>query len=262
MERLDIILIILGITLCILGVFSLFARNKAQLRRRRTKKIYYFKPSAVIPFSLGIIMLLASYLSIQSKTNPSNFFRQLLSNGTNDLHHPKTETIQNDNESDTSTVEGEAELADINEGILTQDEPLVNKLEQTTTLTMSEESKLQAKPSSLFPTGSWIMIEYKENNTDLSYMTTGSASFTQVSPERQAWEMQIQSLDVWGNRSHYNYNGYMTSTSSGYEIQIETSNDPSFNRAPATDLTLDMSDGLLKLEFEFKDDAVEMQFAQ
>jgi len=137
---------------------------------------------------------------------------------------------------------------------------------------IKEESPLQpsvqqkqAAPvkRAFLPSGAWQLRSYSENGIDLSANLSGTMSFTTQSPQVVSWSSSFVSMDMWGNRYNYNYQGLTSSKGNAYTLSITDSNDPSFFRQAPVPLELLLEDGgVLHMRYRYQGNEILLHWQQ
>lgn len=237
MDSFDYFLIALGIILIVIGLF-LFVAGKTDSKIANQVEGFGIKINVSNPSVLLIVMGVG--LVLIPRLLPSDASTASQPEATNNPHQNQVTTNNPVN-------------------IQQQEPESVVSIQPEQTETLSQQP-IQRK---FFPEGNWVLAQYEENGIDLSYMIAGNATFSKRSHDKQSWQFQMQSVDMWGNPLFYNYQGNITATSSGYLIETETSNDPAFIRQAPVNLVMKMDpSGLLHIEYVFNGSQIIMHFAR
>ncbi len=235
MDSFDYFLIVLGIILIIIGLF-LFVAGKTDSKIANQVEGFGIKINVSNPSVLLIIMGVG--LVLIPRLLPSS----------------------------TSTESLPVVMNNPNQNRVTTNSPVKNEQREPESVVSAQPEQTQSNQPiqrKFFPEGNWVLAQYEENGIDLSYMISGNATFSQRSHDKQSWQFQMQSVDMWGNPLFYDYQGNISATANGYLIETEMSNDPAFIRQAPVNLVMKMDpSGLLHLEYVFNGSQIIMHFAR
>lgn len=240
METFDFIIIGLGIALIAIGLFLFISGKRDSENSNQVEgfgiKLNISNPSIIlIVFGIGLVV-----------------FPRLMSNG-----GPVQEIINNPLPNLIEQIEPTPQSSTVNSNVI---KPAVTKSKPNPTPQFSEKP---SAPSAFFPRGTWYLSQYHENGVDLSGNIEGSIRFNQRNENSSDWYADMVAVDGWGNVMNYYYNGIINAFPGGYDIDTQSSNDPTFSRQGSTRLVMQMDNpNSLHMEYMFNGSLIILHWAQ
>lgn len=104
--------------------------------------------------------------------------------------------------------------------------------------------------SAYLPSGEWYLANYQENGVDVSMAVTANIAFTMSNSTTINWRGEFAVSDFWGNISQYYYVGITEYRNGGYQMTIQSTNDPSIGGQVQVPLIMQLDgNGQLHLEY-------------
>ena len=225
MESFDYIIIGLGIALIVIGLFLFISGKRESEKSSQVEgfgiKLNVSNPSIIlIVFGIGLVLFPRLMPNNAPSENVSNIPPVWVKD---DNSGPDAEDLIPNNDGQDNRR---------------QDNVVQNNVPST--------------PNVFFPQGMWYMTQYQESGIDLTNNIQGNIRFNQRNNSAQDWYAEMVAVDGWGNVLNYNYAGIINASSGGYSIETTNSNDPTFSRQQASQLTMKMDNAnSLHMEYIF-----------
>ena len=118
-------------------------------------------------------------------------------------------------------------------------------------------------PNVFLPQGTWYLSQYQQNGYDSSGNIQGSIKFNPRNNNSQDWYAELVAVDDWGNVLNYYYKGIINVIPGGYNIDTQSSNDPSFFRQAPSRLVMQMDNpNSLHMEYAFNNSSILIHWRQ
>ena len=260
METFDLIIVLLGVALIIIGLVLFIAGKQDSEKNNQVEgfgiKLNVSNPSIIL-IVLGIGLVVFPRL-MPSSTPGSAHTNQV----------PTSEITTGSNTQSTQEPPLPTQNLEQQQSAPSQVKPSqVRPSQVRPSESTSSENKSQAmpqiRPQVFFPRGQWYLTQYEENGMDGSGAVQGSIQFNEPSNTRQSWSANIMSFDIWGNQTNYRYVGVIESVGAGYTIDIQSTNEPGFVPPGPTNLIMKMDDQFtLHMEYTIYGSALTLHFSQ